>query len=389
MGKWARLRRGKVAAALSGGAPPRNPLKNFTHTPMLKIEHKFVMEMLKPDGASLGLFSPEVDWEPAREYVRLLGLRRGLAGGEAVVEPVWDEKTGEPNASGARLTDGAAVGEIAREYFKPLAVGISGELVEKKILKPGELFLYKILAFRNPPEPANGSGFAFSVRDTSPPLPFIDSPLSLLESASVACGEAVAGDVPVFIPQHVFDEAEALTLEAGEVETGGILIGNIHRDAGLPEIAVVITAQIPARHTESKTTSLTYTADTWTAVQAALDLRKSDEVMLGWWHSHPSFKFCNAECPPERRRDCALQKPFLSGDDLLLHRAVFPKAYHIALLANLADAGLDFSLYGWRHGVVRRRGFNVLGATERLREKTKFSTQTSTGETDHDSSCEK
>ena len=183
---------------------------------------------------------------------------------------------------------------------------------------------------------------------------------------------------------------EALTLEAGSAETGGILIGHLYKDASLPEIAVVVTAQIPARHTVSKTTKLTFTAETWTAVQAALDLRRSGEKMVGWFHSHPSFAFCNPECPPERRATCALQKPFLSGDDLLLHRAVFAKAWQVALLCNNADAGLEFALFGWRHGLVQRRGFTLLGDSGRAQERRPhLLTQPSTGELAHAPSCQK
>jgi hypothetical protein len=125
-------------------------------------------------------------------------------------------------------------------------------------------------------------------------------------------------------------------------------------------------------------------------VQAAIDLRRAGEMMLGWWHSHPSFAFCNAECPAERRRVCALQKPFLSNDDLVLHRTIFPKAYHIALLANNADAGLEFTLFGWSSGTVRARGFHIRGA-RRAPEKTtpELSNETSTGDHTHATPCKK
>ena len=113
-------------------------------------------------------------------------------------------------------------------------------------------------------------------------------------------------------------------------------------------------------------------------------------MMLGWWHSHPSFAFCNADCPPERRKVCSLQKAFLSKDDLILHRTVFSKAWHVALLANNADAGLEFALYGWRSGVVQRRAFNTLGAAPRAdKSEPDFLPETSTGETDHATTCQK
>jgi proteasome lid subunit RPN8/RPN11 len=342
-----------------------------TTTRMQTPRYQFAIEMLTHDGAtSLGLYPVEVDWEPALEHLRLAALRRGIGngapGGEnASIDPVWSRETGEPQMVGARLSDGEFVSEVALAYFKPLAVEISGELVEKKLLKSGELFLFRLYAFRRATEQRARSKGGFTVRDATPRIPFVDSPLAALLEKSAPSGDAETGEVPVFIPQHVLNEVEAITLEAGPLETGGILIGHIHRDASIPDIALLVTAQIPAPHTQSKTTALTFTAETWTAVQAALDLRKSGEMMVGWWHSHPSFAFCNSECSAERRKVCALQKPFLSNDDVVLHRTVFPKGYHVALLANNADAGLEFALFGWSGGTVLRRAFRILGCHPR------------------------
>jgi hypothetical protein len=198
----------------------------------------------------------------------------------------------------------------------------------------------------------------------------------------VSCAEEDSADIPVFIPQRVLDEVESLTRAAGSMETGGILIGHLYHDPSLPDIAVVVTAQIPAQHTESQTTKLTFTAETWTSVQAALDLRRSGELMVGWFHSHPSFAFCKPECTPERRAKCALQKPFLSAEDLLLHRAVFPKAWQLALLCNHADAGLEHVLFGWRQGLIKRRSFTIpCAAQTRETIATNLLNATSTGET--------
>jgi len=53
---------------------------------------------------------------------------------------------------------------------------------------------------------------------------------------------------------------------------------------------------------------------------------------------------------------------------VLLHRTVFPKAFHVALLANNADAGLEFSLFGWRRGMVQHRGFHITGNSPAARK---------------------
>ena len=53
---------------------------------------------------------------------------------------------------------------------------------------------------------------------------------------------------------------------------------------------------------------------------------------------------------------------FLSEDDRLLHRAVFPGAWNLALVVN--DVAYDdptLSLFGWRRGLLALRGHHVLG----------------------------
>ena len=78
----------------------------------------------------------------------------------------------------------------------------------------------------------------------------------------------------------------------------------------------------------------------------------------------------------EKRLTCAMQQPFLSADDLLLHRAVFSKAWQIALLVNVADAGTTHTVWGWHAGSVRQVPFRVLDsapppAAPRAKRKTR------------------
>ena len=96
-----------------------------------------------------------------------------------------------------------------------------------------------------------------------------------------------ADDMPVFVPQHLLDQVAEQTLAERGRETGGILIGNLHRDATLPEIFAEVTAQIPAEHTRGDAVKLTFTPDTWVAVDNAIKLRGRSEIYLGYWHSHP------------------------------------------------------------------------------------------------------
>ena len=133
----------------------------------------------------------------------------------------------------------------------------------------------------------------------------------------------------------MIEETVELMVRAGGKETGGILIGHLHRDPGRRQLFLEVTAQIPAQHAEQELARLTFTPETWTAVDAALALRGKGEIQLGWWHSHPASHWCD-DCPPETRRRCksagAPSGDFFSAHDVALHRTVFPRAYSIALV---------------------------------------------------------
>src|SRR5262249_7991779 len=158
------------------------------------------------------------------------------------------------------------------------------------------------------------------------------------------------------------EEALALTEEGGSVEIGSILLGRLHRDAGAGEAFLEITAQIPARHTVAESMKITFTAATWTAVQAAIDLTRQGEQIVGWFHSHPAKFWCNPKCPPAARRHCPLTRAhsFLSTQDRALHRAVFAKAYCVALVVTNAEAGLEIALFAWKNALLTQRGFHIL-----------------------------
>jgi proteasome lid subunit RPN8/RPN11 len=207
----------------------------------------------------------------------------------------------------------------------------------------------------------DGDATGFVIEDVVRPLALADASLAgFVSAASFAGAGAADGHVPVFLPRRVLEETLELSRAAGDFETGGVLVGRLRRDAGVPDVFVEVTAQIPAPHTRSRATKLTFTGETWAAVQAALELRRQNEIMLGWWHFHPDF--CRLrECPVERRKLCPGASPFFSAEDVHLHATCFPKAYHVALLISDSTAdGIAWSLFGWSQGMVAARGFHVL-----------------------------
>jgi proteasome lid subunit RPN8/RPN11 len=176
-------------------------------------------------------------------------------------------------------------------------------------------------------------------------------------------GETPAGQLPAIVPQRVLDEMVALHERAGDVETGGVLVGHLHRDTNQSRhVTIEITGQLPARYATEERTRLTFLPDTWAEVDRLLKLRGLDEIKLGWWHSHPARAWC-AGCSEDRRRVCPLNREFFSAHDAALHRVCFLPAYCVAIVVSDTYAhGLSLPMYGWRAGRVVERGYHIRAA---------------------------
>ncbi len=338
------------------------------------MDYQYTLDILAEDGRELDRMVVTPDWKAALEWAHFEGIREGRlrpvsAAVPGVIEPVWEAKAGEPFVAAFRAVipsqgKGDVSREIPRTYLQSLAQEASAKLVEKGTLQSGAPFRYVVSAFPAPaaPRAEENPTDGFSVEEIVRPLPLTEGSLGgLMRDAAPAGSDEPGSHVPVFVPRRVLDETVELAQAAGDVETGGVLVGTLHRDESAPDIFVEVTAQIPAPHTLSRSTKLTFTGETWAAVQAALNLRRRNEIMIGWWHFHPDF--CRLRnCPVERRRLCPGASPFFSAEDVHLHATCFPSAYHVALLISdsTAAGGMTWSLFGWSQGKVSARGFHVL-----------------------------
>jgi proteasome lid subunit RPN8/RPN11 len=336
------------------------------------MDYQYAVDILTEDGRELDRVVVTPDWNAALEWVRFEGIREGrlppVSGAvPGVVQPVWDGKKGQPFVAAFRVVipsqgEGDVSREVPRSYLQSYAQEAAAKLVEKGALQAGASFRYVVSAFLASAAAAEDHAGGFSVEEIVQPLALPEASLApFLRDATFAGSHESAGDVPVFVPRRVLDEAVERAQAAGDFETGGVLVGTLRRDADAPEIFVEVTAQIPAPHTLSRSTKLTFTGETWAAVQAAIDLRRRNEIMLGWWHFHPDF--CRLRsCPVERRKRCTGASPFFSAEDVHLHATCFPSAYQVALLISdsTAAGGMTWSLFGWSQGMVTARGFHVL-----------------------------
>lgn len=148
-----------------------------------------------------------------------------------------------------------------------------------------------------------------------------------------SCGTIIPEGVLAFI----WDEALEGILEHGKSdptrEVGGWLIGT-HATDILSEF-VIIKAWFPAVQGKASAVSFKFTHEDQMALGAAMTSRYHDLQILGWYHSHP----------------LGLE---LSEDDKQVHRGVFNKPYHIALV--MMSGGAQVGCAGWRDGLISEVG---------------------------------
>lgn len=339
---------------------------------MSRTGWRFSLSIYREDGSAVGQAPITVDFEPAREWARFACMRRNELSPDEIcapteVVPLWHPGAGEPYLRGFRIAISPAKGEsigtdFTTHYFRKLARAASAAFVEKGSLASGETFRYLATAFRDRTAPSDAPRFV--TEETPPDWELRSSGLGGFRERSTPTGPFDPRDVPVFLPRRVLDEATELTRGSGGSETGGILLGHLHRDPDVPEVFVEVTAQVPAEHARADSRSLEFTPRTWTAIRSVMDRRGRAELMVGWWHSHPVRHWCR-NCPPGRQRRCHLAKDFLSDHDRHLHRTVFPRAYSVALVMNdVSFSDVTHSLFGWKEGRLETRGYELVAPTD-------------------------
>jgi proteasome lid subunit RPN8/RPN11 len=334
--------------------------------------HRYVIALFR-EGEKLQAFAQraiEVDWEPAKEWLRFEAFRRDprepltLPTAPIRIEPLWQQKLKEPYVGKVRLTlednGHETVREIPTAYFAGHGEDFVADLIKAEKLSAEDKVHFAVWAY--PHEDTgrrNGTGPTFTFKDVTKPLPLQTTPLARLLDGSTPHGDVLKEDMPVIIPRPLLDEMIGLTEEANTAETGGMVIGLLHRDPESNEVFAEATAQIPARHATQELASLTFTAETWTDAQAAIALRKKGETYLGWWHSHPARAWCS-QCPEENRKVCKRSGEFFSAHDVAVHRTAFCRAHNIALVISDSYAnGITYPMFGWRQGMVQPRGFYI------------------------------
>jgi hypothetical protein len=338
---------------------------------MIQSEFEYFIAMYDPKRArELGSHPIVIDFVPPAEAIALEELRSGIAAslaasGDVYIEPLWNERSGPPKVRGFRARSARGVSEdFPLSYFSSYAERVASDRVRRGELESGDLFEYSVLATPRRIESLN-SRLTQKMRIDNPPttIAVAAARMQPLINRALLLGAENARDLPVFVHWKVLEQCSVLTRRAGAMETGGVLIGRICRDDAGGDLFLDITAQIPAP-AEGALTKLSFTADTWSQVQSAINQRCTNEIWLGWWHSHSYTKFEAESCASEKSaasRERAIATAFLSEEDRLLHRVVFPRAESIALLITDSPvSGMSWAAFGWRGGQVKPRAFHLV-----------------------------
>jgi hypothetical protein len=327
----------------------------------------WVLAMYREDGTAIGQYAIDADLEPAHEWAQHEARRAGHTGDgwrdRSRIVPLW-HRSGQPVLRGFRVVlspagQPAVSCDFPMTYFGADARALSASLVAAGALSDGEVFKYLVMALPSAEERAPKSRLSLVVRDVTSQIHLRLASLADATRGASVRGEPLTGEMPVVTAGAVLDEISALTHAAGDLETGGVLIGHLLRDPDAREVFVRVTGQIPARLAEASEVRLAFSGDTWQDIQRQLDARRGDERIVGWWHSHPVAGWNSAEDAGEGPEPGVFDDCF-SEHDLALHRAVFPGAHCVALVANRMSSSLvKFSVFGWHRAAIVRRGLHV------------------------------
>jgi hypothetical protein len=146
-------------------------------------------------------------------------------------------------------------------------------------------------------------GSAPRVKVRSEPLVLESAPLDeLLARSEVLRGPALRskdpdpaaptdGDVPVFVPEDVWETGHELARRGNELESAGVWTGRLMRDTNSPEVFLLIDECLLADHAAEEKYSVEFSGDTWGDVRSRLEqrrrrLNRPHERIIGSVHGH-------------------------------------------------------------------------------------------------------
>lgn len=145
-------------------------------------------------------------------------------------------------------------------------------------------------------------------------------------------GERVQGSKNIYIAQKVYRQIHKFTEGKTENESGGILVGEFVEEFGKQNI--LIEGFIEAKHCEATPQTLTFTHQTWEAVDKEMEKKHQGKSIVGWIHTHPDFGI------------------FLSNYDTFIQENFFKEENQIAYVIDPIRG--EYGFYFWEEGKIER-----------------------------------
>lgn len=136
----------------------------------------------------------------------------------------------------------------------------------------------------------------------------------------------VKQELAVFLSEEAFDRMVARGDSDTTREIGGVLVGEVKRDAAGPYLDIATT--IDALHADEKGAELTFTHATWEHINNEMDTKHQGKRVVGWYHTHPGFGV------------------FLSDRDQFIHKSFFDQPFQVAFVYD--PKSKDHGIFAWR-----------------------------------------
>ncbi len=144
----------------------------------------------------------------------------------------------------------------------------------------------------------------------------------------------------IFVHHNVIEEIDSFLISDVNNECGGVLLGKVFKTE-TNKLFIEIDNFIIAKNTKSSLSRLTFTHDTWNGINNELEVYHKDEIILGWFHSHPGHGV------------------FLSGYDIFIQENFFNEEFMIAYVYDPVNNERAF--FQWRDGqIVKSNGYNII-----------------------------
>ena len=132
----------------------------------------------------------------------------------------------------------------------------------------------------------------------------------------------------VYFAPEAHDDIARHARQNTSVEVGGVLVGDWHRDADGPFVAVSHVVRCDAA--TSKSGEVTFTHEAWNVINREMDTRYAELKIVGWYHTHPTFGI------------------FLSERDSFIHQHFFSNPGQIAYVVD--PVAKTEGVFAWRGG---------------------------------------